>query len=111
MNREEILERSQKENKNRLDERLWQVRLRGKALSRSVGLILCLVLCTLGSELSGIELLHTCGMALYCGMCAVEEVYCAIKEKTRGQWILAAIFTVGTIAFLTMYVLQLLKVI
>ena len=111
MNREEILARSQQENKGKLDERDQAIQTKANSISQGMGFVLCPVMGLLGFSLSGRLDSLFCAMTILWGMFAVERIVCAARAKNSvGQWVLAGIITAVFIAALVAYVLVLLDV-
>lgn len=111
MNREEILARSQKENHNRLDERSGRIQTRANSISQGVGMVMCILLGAIGTGASGDPAFLWLAVALYWSMFAAERIACAAMEKSRPQWVLAGVITLGAVAGIVLYVLVLFKLI
>lgn len=111
MNREEILAWSQKENKNKLDERSQNIQTKANSISQGVGMILCILMGAIAMGIRKDVAFLWCALTICWGMFAAERLVCAAKEKTAGQWVLAAIITLGAVAAVVGYVLTLAGVI
>lgn len=110
MNREEILARSQKENRNKPDERSRAIQVKAKSISQIVGLALCVVVGPIGIAIRRDSAFLWCALAIYWGMVAAERLACAARENTRGQWIGAGAITVCAVAAVIIYILALLGI-
>lgn len=110
MNREEILAQSQKENHNQLDERSKAIQTQANSISQGVGMALCILLGAIGLGMRRDAAFLWCVLSIYWGMFATERLVCAVKEKTAGQWVLAAIITAGAVASTVVYILALLNI-
>lgn len=108
MNREEILARSQKENRNKPDERSRAIQTSAKSISQIAGLALCVVLGPVGIVIQRNSAFLWCALAIYWGMVAAERLACAAKEKTKWQWIGAAATAVCAVGAIVIYILALL---
>ena len=111
MNREQILAKSQQENKNQLDERSQNIQTKANSLSQGVGMVMCVIMGLLGYCLSGNPDFPWCCTSIFWGMFAVERIVCAVKEKTIGHWVGASFLVLGTVAVTVCYVLCLLDII
>ena len=111
MNREEILAKSQKENQYQMDERSKSIETRASSISQGVGMILCILVGAIALGIRKDAAFLWCVLTIYWGMFAAERLVCAAKEKTAGQWVLAAVITVGAVAAMVVYILTLAGVI
>lgn len=107
MNREEILAKSQKENKNQLDERSKSIQTKANSISQGVGMVMCILLGAIGMGARRDHAFLFLALALYWCMFAAERLACAAMEKNKGQWILAAVITVGAVGGVVAYFLAL----
>lgn len=111
MNREEILAKSQKENHNKLDERSKNIQTKANSISQGVGMILCILTGAIALGIRKDAAFLWCVLTIFWGMFAAERIVCAVKEKTAGQWVLAAIITLGSVAAFVIYFLTLTGII
>ena len=97
MTREEILAKSQRENKN-MDEREQQMRLKAASVSRAVGVLLNLLVCLTTIVTDGPNEIICATWIVYWGMLAADYLVQAITLKDSERW-LAAIFSTIALAF------------
>lgn len=110
MNREEILAKSQKENKNKLDERSAKIQTKANSISQGVGMVMCVLLGAIAYTVSHDYKFMMLAMAVYMSMFASERISCAVMERTRGQWVFAGIVTVVAIGAVAVFLLKLFGV-
>lgn len=110
MNREEILAKSQQENRNKLDERNQSIETKSNSIAQSVGMLLCIVLGAIAYAVTHDIQFMNLAMSLFMWMFATERISCAIMSKSRGQWVFAGIVTVAAIAEVTVFLLKLFGV-
>ena len=110
MNREEILAKSQQENRNKLDERNQSIETKSNSIAQSVGMLLCIVLGAIAYAVTHDIQFMNLAMSLFLWMFAIERISCAIMSKSRGQWVFAGIVTVAAIAEVTVFLLKLFGV-
>ncbi|MBE5803187.1 MAG: hypothetical protein E7316_01575 [Clostridiales bacterium] len=110
MNREEILALSQKENKNKPDERSRAIQTKAKSISQIVGLALCVILGPVGIAIKRDSAFLWCALAIYWGMVAAERLAYAAREKTKWQWVGAGAITVCAMGSMVIYILALLGI-
>ena len=110
MYREEILARSQEENKYQLDERSKSIETRASSISQGVGMVLCILLGAVTYAVTHDMLFMDLALSLYLGTFAAERIACAVMAKTRSQWIFAGIITVIAAATVTVFLLKLFSV-
>ena len=111
MNREEILAKSQKENKNKLDERSAKIQTKANSISQGVGMAMCILLGAVGMGARRDHAFLFLALALYWCMFAAERLACAVMEKNKGQWIFATVITLGAVGGLVAYFLALFDVV
>ena len=110
MNREEILPRSQEENKGKMDERSQSIETRANSIAQCVGMLMCVVLDAIAHAVTHDIQFMNLAMSLFLCMFATERISCAIMTKSRGQWVFAGIITVVAIAEVTVFLLKLFGV-
>lgn len=110
MNREEILARSQKENRNKPDERSQAIQVKARSVSRTAGLVLCIALAIVGIAVKRDSAFLWGMLAVYWGMLAAEHLACAAGEKNRLRWMGAAAITVCAVGAIVIYILALLGI-
>lgn len=110
MNREEILTRSQEENKYQMDERGKSIETRASSISQGVGMVLCILLGAIAHAVTHDIQFMNLALSLFMSMFAAERIACAVLAKTRGQWIFAGIVTVIAAAEVTVFLLKLFGV-
>ena len=102
MTREEILEKSRKENKV-MDEREQSVILRGADIAKTVGLALCLIVIFVSDTLGADPAAGLGTFAIYWGMYAADYAYRAWHLR-KGKNILMAVCAFGfCISFVVAY--------
>lgn len=110
MNREEILARSQKENRNKPDERSRAIQVKARSVSRTAGLVLCIALAMVGIAIKRDSAFLWGMLAVYWGMLAAEHLAWAAKESSKWQWIGAVAITAGAVGAIVIYILALLGI-
>lgn len=88
MTREEILEKSRKENKA-MDEREQAVVLRGASIAKGVGLLLCVLIVFLSDTFGGDPTASLGAFAIYWGMYGTDRAYRWWKLRERSDLLLA----------------------
>ena len=106
MTKEEILEKSRKDNKL-MDEREQSVVLRGSSIAKGVGLALCMIVVVLGEILGADPAAGLGAFAIYWGMYGTDRAYRWWKLRERSDLLLA----VGSFAFFIAFVVAYLDVI
>lgn len=102
MTKEEILEKSRKENKN-TDEREQQVSSRAKAISGAIGLTICMILNLINAYNNGPAAVNSAMWTVACGIYAPGYFISARALKRKSDWVLAVGFTVLGILHLIQY--------
>lgn len=102
MNREEILAKSRSENQ-KTDEMQRQVMLRGRNVSRCVGMILCALLAIWTES----EAVNHMAWSIYGCMFASEGLAEAITYKKKHWRLTAAVFAVVFVVFLIIFFVNL----
>lgn len=102
MTREEILEKSRKENKSS-DEREQQISNRARAISGAIGLTLCMLLNLINSYNHGPAAVGSAMWTVACGIYAPGYYISAAALKRKSDWILAVAFTCLGILHLIQY--------
>lgn len=93
MNREEILKKSQIENKGKTDERDAAINQRSCAISQAFGLLGCLTIAIFANDQYG-----ACAWTLYFVMLTSEYLASAIQyKKSVWRWLVAAVCLVGLV--------------
>ncbi len=106
MTKDEILERSRKENSSG-DEREQAVILRGGSIAKGIGLALCMIVVFLGDVLGADPASGLGAFAIYWGMYGTERGYRWWKLRERSDLLLA----VGSFAFLIAFAAAYLHVV
>ena len=106
MTREEILEKSRKENKG-MDERELNAVMRGGSIAKGVGLLLCILVVFLTDTLGGDPSASLGAFAIYWGMYGTDRTYRWWKLRERSDLLLA----IGSIAFCIAFVVAYLHVV
>ena len=106
MNRDEILSKSQQENKNG-DEREQQINLKGEALAKRIGASLCMIIVLLEEILAEQATAGFAAFSVYFAMYAVDYIYNAVVLKKKTSWIGGIVCGCFTVAMLTVLVLLL----
>ena len=88
MTREEILEKSRKENQTG-DEREQATVLRGGSIAKAVGLALCMLMVFLGDVLGADPAAGLGAFAIYWGMYGTDRLYRWLKLRERFDLLLA----------------------
>ena len=101
MTKEEILEKSRKENKG-FDEREQQTRIMAGNISQSFGVFLCLLTSMINRYFDGPHIVTVAVLMLYVGMGASQYIVSAIRLKKFSDWLMALFLT-------TVFVLSALK--
>ena len=106
MTREEILEKSRKDNKI-MDEREQAVILRSASIAKGVGLALCMIVVFVGDVLGADPAAGLSAFAIYWGMYGTDRGYRWWKLRERSDLLLA----VGSFAFCIAFVVAYLDVV
>lgn len=101
MTREEILEKSRKEN-NGFDEREQQTRIMAGNFSQSFGVFLCLLASMINNHFDGPRVVTIAVMMIYVGLGASQYIVSAIRLKKLSDCLMALFLT-------TVFVLSVLK--
>ena len=106
MTREEILEKSRKENQTG-DEREQATVLRGGSIAKAVGLALCMLMVFLGDVLGADPAAGLGAFAIYWGMYGTDRAYRWWKLREKSDlWL-----TIGSCAFFIAFVAAYLHVV
>ena len=108
MTREEILEKSRKENKH-MDERELNALLKGGSIAKGVGLLLCILIVFLSDTFGGDPTASLGAFAIYWGMYGTDRAYRWWKLRERSDLLLAVGSFGFFIAFAAAYLSILLK--
>ena len=106
MTKEEILEKSRKENKA-MDEREQAAVLRGGSIAKGVGLALCMLMVFLGDVLGADPAAGLGAFGIYWGMYGTDRAYRWWKLRERSDLLLA----IGSIAFFIAFAVAYLHVV
>ena len=106
MTRDEILEKSRKENKA-MDEREQAAVLRGGSIAKGVGLALCMLMVFLGDVLGADPAAGLGAFGIYWGMYGTDRAYRWWKLRERTDLLLA----VGSFAFVVAFAVAYLHVV
>lgn len=101
MTKEEILEKSRKENKG-FDEREQQTKIMAGNISQSFGVILCLLTSMINRYFDGPRIVTIAVLMIYVGMGASQYIVSAIRLKKVSDWVMALCLT-------AVFVLSILK--
>ena len=93
MTKEEILEKSRRENKD-FDEREYQVLIQAGNMARGIGLVLCCLVVFLNIRFDGPRSVRCAAWAINFGMMAVQYWVSAIRLKKTGDWVMAVLISV-----------------
>ena len=105
MNRDEILSKSQLENKNG-DERELQVNAKAGNIAFRFGMLACMLLIMIERLLCDTSKISTPLFTVYCFMSAVSELYVGITLKSKkGLW-LGILYGVLCVLFLIFFILD-----
>ncbi len=104
MNKEEILQRSRSENKQKGDERERKIRESSFKVCFLVGGILCIVLGAIENVVFGRS--HATLWMIYHGMMFSKFLLDAIKIKGKTEIFGSIVFGIGFISYLGIYILE-----
>lgn len=107
MTREEILEKSRKENKV-MDEREQNVILRGADIAKTVGLALCLIVVFISDTLGADPAAGLGAFAIYWGMYGTDYAYRAWHLRKRKNILMAVFAFAFCISFVVAYLCAIL---
>ena len=102
MTKDEILEKSRKENKG-FDEREQQARIMAGNISQSFGVFLCLLTAMINRYFDGPRVVTIAVLMIYVGMGASQYIVSALRLKKVSDWVMALFLT-------AVFVLSVLKV-
>lgn len=105
MNKEEILEKARKENKNG-DEREEKIKLRSYAISASIGALLCITLAFVENVIFDRNVAHI--WIIYNGMLFSKTLLDAIKLKKKSTIISSVFWGVLLVCWIVLYVLNII---
>lgn len=103
MTREEILQKSRKENNN-MDERELHTRLKAGNLSMSVGLLLCCLILILNLAYAGPKTVTFASWLIYWGSYSVFHWCQAIILRKKTAFMIAILFTVCAILYAYLFI-------
>ena len=106
MTKEEILEKSRKENKG-MDERELNAVMRGGSIAKGVGLLLCILIVFVSDTFGGDPSASLGAFAIYWGMYGTDRGYRWWKLRERSDLLLA----VGSLAFFVAFAADYLHVV
>ena len=108
MTREEILEKSRKDNKGMDEMELYTI-FRGGSIAKGVGLALCMLMVFLGDVLGADPAAGLGAFGIYCGMYGTDRAYRWWKLRERSDLLLAIGSAAFFIAFAAAYLHVVLK--
>ena len=104
MNREEILSKSREENKYE-DECEQHFRIKGEALAKRIGLVLCLLLTIVEHLLTGTWFGSYATWTVYFAMQAADCLHAAVTVKKPLYWFIGIVAALATAGALAVFVL------
>ena len=99
MTKDEILEKSRREN-NGTDERELQIMQKAKAISQTFSLSVCAFLMLICIMTDGPMLIANAAWTIVSIMYATENLFLAIKLKKPIYWVFAVFWVLASFAFL-----------
>ena len=106
MTREEILEKSRKEN-TVMDEREQAVTMKGSGIAKAMGLVMCMLVVLMGEILDADPSASLSAFAIYWGMYGTDRAYRWWKLRERGD----LLFAIGAFAFTVSFLVAYLHVV
>ena len=106
MNKEDILEKSRKENKGKHDERELAALARAGQIAAAVGGMLCAIIILLESIFS--DSVSTAPWAIYLGMTGTTLLVKYVKLRKPHELLFALLELALAIIFIVMFIIQLL---
>lgn len=97
MTKEEILEKSRKEN-NGMDEYQKNIYLKSQTIANLFGIIFISLVSIITLECGGPRIVHNALMLVYWGMMGTESLYRAIHGKMKREWILGILALLCAVA-------------